>query len=128
MAKLSLKHVLKNFYIRVLTWRRGIAVGSDAFGNLYYRSAGVGQWGRESRWVIYAGEDEASMVPAEWHGWLHHSALKPPTEEKPVERPWIKSHKPNATGTVAAYRPPGHTLEGAKRARATGDYEAWTPP
>jgi NADH:ubiquinone oxidoreductase subunit len=128
MARLSLRHFLKNFYIRILTWRRGILVGTDALGNSYYRSTAPGQWGRESRWVIYAGEDEASLVPAEWHGWLHHSTLKPPTEQPPVERPWIKPHKPNATGTAAAYRPPGHTLQGGHRARATGDYQAWTPP
>ena len=26
-----------------------------------------------------------------------------------------------------AYRPPGHEFKGGKRARATGDYEPWTP-
>ena len=31
------------------------------------------------------------------------------------------------TGTENAYLPPGHTLEGGKRAKATGDYEAWRP-
>ncbi len=128
MAKLSLKHLLTNFYIRMLTWRRGVLVGADALGNRYYRSTVAGQWGREPRWVVYSGEDEASLVPAEWHGWLHHSIDKPPTELPPVQRPWIKPHLPNATGTEAAYRPPGHTLEGAHRARATGDYQAWTPP
>ena len=41
--------------------------------------------------------------------------------------PWQKPHLPNATGTAASYRPPGHDYEGGHRARATGDYEAWTP-
>ena len=41
--------------------------------------------------------------------------------------PWQQEHQPNLTGTAAAYRPPGHELEGGRRARATGDYEAWTP-
>ena len=31
------------------------------------------------------------------------------------------------TGTDLAYRPPGHTLMGGHRAKATGDYEPWTP-
>jgi NADH:ubiquinone oxidoreductase subunit len=128
MAKLSLKNVLHNFYIRVLTMRRGILVGTDGLGNSYYRSAAKGQWGREPRWVLYAGEDEASLVPAEWHGWLHHRAVEPPTVVPPIHRPWQKPHLPNPTGTEAAYRPPGHTLEGGHRARATGDYEAWSPP
>ena len=128
MARLSLRNVLTNFYIRALTWRRGMLVGTDALGNRYFRSSAKGQWGREPRWVLYAGEDEASLVPAEWHGWLHHSAVEPPTERPPVHRPWQKPHLPNATGTDAAYRPPGHTLEGGRRARATGDYESWSPP
>jgi NADH:ubiquinone oxidoreductase subunit len=127
MAKLSLHNVFYHFYIRVITWRRGILVGSDEFGNQYYRSTKPGQWGREPRWVLYANGDEASMVPAEWHGWLHHRAAEPPTVVAPVHRSWQKPHIPNKTGTEAAYRPPGHTLEGGHRARATGDYQAWTP-
>jgi NADH:ubiquinone oxidoreductase subunit len=127
MAKLSLRNVLTNFYIRIVTWRTGIPVGSDELGNQYYKATKPGQWGREPRWVIYAGEDEASMVPAEWHGWLHHRAAQPPTELPPVHQAWQKPHLPNKTGTEAAYRPPGHTLEGGHRARATGDYQAWTP-
>jgi NADH:ubiquinone oxidoreductase subunit len=128
MARLSLKHLLTNFYIRTLTWRRGMLVGTDALGNRYFRSAGAGQWGREPRWVIYNGPDEASMVPAEWHGWLHHRAVEPPTERLQVQRSWQKPHQPNPTGTAGAYRPPGHTLEGGRRARSTGDYQPWTPP
>jgi NADH:ubiquinone oxidoreductase subunit len=127
MAKLSLSHFLTNFYIRMLTWRRGQLVGTDSLGNRYYRSSGKGQWGREPRWVVYTAADEASLVPPEWHGWLHHRVDAPPTEQPPVQRPWIKPHIPNVTGTEAAYRPPGHTLQGAHRARATGDYQAWTP-
>jgi len=127
MAKLSLKQFLTNFYIRA-PWRRGILVGTDELGNRYFRSAKAGQWGREPRWVLYASEDEASLVPPEWHGWLHHRSDALPTEQPPVKRPWLKPHLPNATGTDAAYRPPGHTLEGGRRAPATGDYQAWTPP
>lgn len=125
---LSLKNVLSNFYIRAFTWRRGALVGTDELGNRYYRSALPGKWGREPRWVVYAGEDEGSLVPPEWHGWLHHRAAEPPTVIVPVHRPWQKPHLPNVTGTDAAYRPPGHTLEGGHRARASGDYQAWTPP
>ena len=50
-----------------------------------------------------------------------------PTVVAPVHRAWQLPHIPNTTGTEAAYRPPGHTLEGGHRARATGDYQAWTP-
>ena len=31
------------------------------------------------------------------------------------------------TGTPYAYHPPGSILRGGHRARATGDYEPWTP-
>ena len=129
MSKLSLKQILTNFYIHAVTWRRGALVGEDGFGNRYYRAGpSAGRWGREERWVVYAGDEEASLVPPEWHGWLHHRVAEPPTEKAPVSRPWLKPHLPNRTGTEEAYRPPGHTLEGAHRARATGDYEAWSPP
>jgi NADH:ubiquinone oxidoreductase subunit len=127
MANSFLKHLLTNFYIRA-PWRRGTFVGVDSLGNRYYKSGKSGFWDQERRWVIYGGEDEASLVPAEWHGWLHRRFAEPPTEAPPVERPWQKPHIPNRTGTEAAYRPPGHTLEGGQRARATGDYQAWTPP
>lgn len=127
MAKLALKHLLTNFYIRTLTWRRGTLVGTDELGNRYYTSKAAGQWGREPRWVIYAGDEEASMVTPEWHGWLHHRVSESPTERPPIHRFWQKPHIPNVTGTEAAYRPPGHTLEGGRRERATGDYQPWTP-
>ena len=81
----------------------------------------------EQRWVIYDGEVEASRVPPEWHAWLHHTTDIIPPEGGPARRPWQKDHQPNKTGTVEAYRPPGHTLKGGKRAPATGDYEPWTP-
>ena len=127
MAKLSLKQILSNFYIHAFTWRHGSPVGTDALGNRYFRSPPSGMWNRERRWVIYAADDEASLVTAEWHGWLHHRDALPPTEVAQVHNSWQKPHIPNRTGTEAAYRPPGHTLEGGKRAKATGDYQAWTP-
>ena len=36
---------------------------------------GAGCGGR--RWVLYAGEAEASAVPAEWHSWLHFTTDAP---------------------------------------------------
>ena len=58
---------------RLYTWLRGDLVGSDEFGNRYYRDrtgASRADGLREKRWVVYNGEVEASRVPAEWHGWL----------------------------------------------------------
>ena len=117
---------------RLYTWLKGEEVGRDRFGNRYFREKGGGSvhgdsLRKERRWVLYDGEVEASRVPPEWHAWLHHTVAAPPPAEGPARRPWQKEHRRNMTGTEAAYRPPGHTLSGGKRARGTGDYEPWTP-
>lgn len=106
---------------RLFTWARGELVGTDSFGNRYYREKGGGK----RRWVLYQGETEASRVPSEWHAWLHHTVNDLPHEQPPV--PWQKEHVPNLTGTAAAYRPPGALERGGHRAAATGDYEPWRP-
>ena len=119
---------------RLLTWLRGELVGTDAYGNRYYRlkgdkpqRLGGGRFSRERRWVIYNGEPEGSKVPPEWHAWLHHTFDLPPTEETVTPRSWWKPHRPNLTGTPDAYRPSGSTLAHGHRPPATGDYEPWVP-
>ncbi|WP_137680869.1 NADH:ubiquinone oxidoreductase subunit NDUFA12 [Aurantiacibacter suaedae] len=114
--------------IGTLLWssRNGEHVGTDAQGNKYYRSKPKeGQ--RERRWVIYEGTNDASRVPSEWHGWLHHSYDELPESHLTPPRIWEADYSPNATGTGAAYLPAGALQRGGQRARATGDYEAWTP-
>jgi NADH:ubiquinone oxidoreductase subunit len=106
----------------------GELVGTDAQGNRYYRGKKPKNVdGRERRWVIYNGANDASRVPAEWHGWLHGSYDGVPESNLPPARIWEADYTPNATGTVAAYRPQGALERGGKRAAATGDYQAWTP-
>src|SRR5690606_41046142 len=78
-------------------------------------------------WVIYNGANDASRVPAEWHGWLHHSYDALPESHLPPPKTWAADYTPNPTGTPAAYLPQGALARGGRRARATGDYEAWTP-
>lgn len=126
--KISLVSRMMRAHVDFMTWTRGELVGEDRFGNRYYRDKkGKGRM-RERRWVIYKGEPEASKVPPEWHVWLHHTADKPlPEGDSPYHQDWIKEHAPNASGSAQAYRPPGHVLEGGRRAPATGDYEPWTP-
>ncbi len=115
---------------RFHTWRNGESVGQDEQGNQYYRTKG-GQidsaLGFERRWVIFAGESDASKVPPGWHGWLHHTFDTPPNQESYQAREWELPHLANQTGTPAAYRPQGSTLSTAKRPPASGDYQAWTP-
>jgi len=110
---------------RLFTKLRGREVGRDRFGNIYYEERRARPGMRRRRWVIYARAVDASEVPPEWHAWLHYTTDAPLPEQRLY--PWQQEHQPNLTGTPAAYRPPGHDLEGGRRARATGDYEAWTP-
>jgi NADH:ubiquinone oxidoreductase subunit len=109
------------------SWRNGEKVGTDAQGNAYYRSKRQGGDGRERRWVIYQGANDASRVPAEWHGWLHGAFDGVPESNLPPARIWEVDYTPNATGTETAYRPAGALERGGKRASAAGDYEAWSP-
>ena len=120
--------------IGTLLWsrRNGEQVGTDAQGNTYFRAKkpypkGHPFAGRERRWVIYNGANDASRVPAEWHGWLHGSFDDVPQSHLPPPRIWEADHTPNQTGTPAAYRPQGALERGGQRVRSTGDYQAWTP-
>lgn len=106
---------------------RGQQVGSDAQGNRYYRARkpfpkGHPRAGQERRWVIYNGANDASRVPAEWHGWLHGAFDSLPESNLPPPRIWEADFTANATGTAAAYRPArsrsGHDRSG---------YDAWSP-
>lgn len=108
--------------------RNGEHVGTDAQGNRYYRGKKPKNVdGLERRWVIYAGANDASRVPAEWHGWLHGSFDSVPESNLPPARIWEVDYTPNATGTDQAYRPQGALERGGRRAQATGDYQAWSP-
>ena len=113
---------------RLWTWRQGRYIGSDEFGNRYYeQKCGVGPLGRPRRWVIYKDLSEPTLVPPEWHGWLHYTFDAPPTEERYHPRPWEKGPRMNMTGTAEAYRPSGSILGSAERPKATGDYKPWRP-
>lgn len=132
------------FFSKIFTWwdgatigtmlwsaRNGEKVGTDGFGNTYYRQKKPAKnsafGGRERRWVIFDGPNDASRVPAEWHGWLHGSFDGVPESNLPPPRIWETDYVPNETGTVLAYLPQGALERGGKRAAATGDYEAWSP-
>lgn len=121
------------FLKRLLTWwnsqtigtqlftaRKGNKVGEDDQGNIYYQTSdGV------RRWVIFNGDMEASRVPPDWHGWLHHTWDQPPTSAPLAHKPWEQPHSENLTGTALAYAPPGSIRRSQPVARQ--DYEAWAP-
>lgn len=134
---------MKLFWIFLFTWWKGQTfgtwwhtrlhgefVGEDEFGNRYYRTKG-GKidpgLGFQRRWVIFAGDADGSAIPPGWHGWMHNRVDVPPSEEKGYTPwPWQKPHRPNPTGTPAAYRPQGSILASGKPA-GTAAYEAWRP-
>lgn len=109
-------------------WRRGARlVGKDEQGNRYFEEKSPsGSDGRTRRFVVYHGVAEASRVPPDWHGWLHHTFEEPPTVEPLARRPFERDHLPNMTGTPLAYRPPGSLARGDGKGVGT-DYEAWSP-
>lgn len=109
------------------TWLQGEKVGQDSLGNTYYRARKTSAGQRERRWVMFADEPEASLVPPEWRGWLHYTLPVPMAADSPYRKAWQQNHQPNLTGTGAAYLPPGHALRGGQRATSTSDYEAWKP-
>ena len=105
---------------QIYTWLKGVKVGEDARGNIYYRD-------REDRrrWVIFNGECEASRVGPDWHGWLHHTFRDPPTMAPLPHKDWEKPHEENLTATAMAYAPAG-SIRKAKPVQRR-DYEAWSP-
>ena len=102
-------------------------IGEDEFGNRYYEKAKAKHQLRPTRFVLFKGTVEASKVPADWHGWLHHTQQDMPPKGGYEKHEWQEAHLPNLTGTKHAYRPKGHILKGGQRAKASGDYEPWTP-
>jgi NADH:ubiquinone oxidoreductase subunit len=104
------------FGTMLYTSRKGIKVGSDDQGNIYYREKKG-----HRRWVIYKnGPIDASRVPAEWHGWLHYTVDELPADQDVTVKSWEKEHQANLTGSAAAYAP-------AEPRTSKPDYEAWRP-
>lgn len=130
MANVSIFGVLSNIQMLIKTAFGGKKVGVDQYGNVYYTGKPRAGTKLERRWVMYNGEVEASRVPPEWHGWLHHQtdALPASAAAGKFRKPWQRSWQPNMTATDKAYFPPGDTRSRGYRDAATGDYQAWQPP
>ncbi|MCY4303473.1 MAG: NADH:ubiquinone oxidoreductase subunit NDUFA12 [Aestuariivita sp.] len=102
------------------TWRKGVKVGEDEQGNIYYRTKND-----QRRWVIFKGEAEASRISPDWHGWLHRTWDTTPNKRPLIHKEWEKPHRKNLTGTDRAYAPSGSIRKQVPEARK--DYEAWNP-
>ena len=105
---------------RIFTWRNGVKVGEDEYGNEYYETKNG-----KRRWVCYADIPEASMIPPDWHGWMHFTWDEPPTKAPLTHKSWEKSHQVNPTGSAAAYAPAGSMTHAVPKERR--DYDAWLP-
>jgi NADH:ubiquinone oxidoreductase subunit len=123
--KLSFGSFLSQISTRLMTAMTGVLVGEDALGTRYFREKKTPKGLRERRWAIFAGEPEASLITPEWHGWMHHTAPAPVPMS--ARKPWQLPFRGNVSGTRDAVFPPGHVLGKGARAKATGDYQPWTP-
>ncbi len=105
---------------QLFTWRKGVRVGEDEAGNVFYTDRKS-----EKRWVVFNGEIEASKISPDWHGWLHHTFDDVPSERPLPKKVWEKPHLENLSGTAAAYAPAGSIRRDEPADRS--DYEAWSP-
>ena len=76
----------------------GKFVGSDDYGNKYYKSK------KDERWVVYADNIEATKITSDWFLWIHHTIDKIP-ESKQSKFPWQKKHLENQTGSSNSFKP-----------------------
>ena len=63
----------------------GKFVGTDIYGNKYYKSK------NNQRWVIYKDNIEASKITSEWFIWMHHTINEIPNKQK-EKYLWQKEH------------------------------------
>ena len=93
-------------------------------GNIYYQD----KKDAARRWVIYAGDNDGSRVPPDWHAVAARDDRR--TARQRRCRRCASSRQaptPNLTGTMAAFRPDGALGWGRSGPPSTGDYEPWMP-
>ena len=100
----------------IYTLFTGKLVGTDEFGNKYYSNA------KKKRWVIYNNRVESTMIPPEWHLWIHFLKNKKPSDN-PIKFNWQKKYEENLTGTTKAYKPDGSLNSDSKKDMKK--YETW---
>ena len=92
---------------------RGKFVGTDEFGNKYYKSK------KNDRWVVYSGNIEATKISSDWYLWIHHTTDNIP-DGKELKYNWQKKHLENQTGTNNSYKPIKIRKDSIKK-----KYETW---
>ena len=91
----------------------GKYVGSDSYGNKYYKSK------KNERWVVYSKSIEATRITSDWYLWIHHTVDKIP-DDKDKKYKWQKKHLENQSGTRNSYKPIKITKNSLKK-----KYEVW---
>ena len=91
----------------------GKFVGSDEYGNKYYKSK------KDERWVVYGSNVEATRISADWYLWIHHTIDKIP-DKKEIKFPWQKHHLDNQTGSENRFKPIK-----IKKDNSNKKYETW---
>ncbi|XP_073429326.1 NADH dehydrogenase [ubiquinone] 1 alpha subcomplex subunit 12 [Dendrobates tinctorius] len=107
--------------------KTGTLIGIDKYGNKYFEDKRY-FFGRH-RWVEYTIEMngkytywnvDGSMVPPEWHRWLHCMTEEPPTTHPPTVQKYAwENHKINLSATPGQYVPYSTTRK---------KIEEWVPP
>ncbi len=103
---------------RIWTYFNGLFVGSDEYGNKYYKNKDD-----TKRWVVYSGIIESTYVNPEWNNWLRYTSLGKPSKVEKYE--WQKDHLPNLTGTPNAYTP--QNKKKTNEVDKIDDYKKWYP-
>jgi len=91
----------------------GKYVGSDEYGNKYYKSK------KDERWVIYSNVIEATKITSDWYLWMHYTVDKIPNA-KDAKYFWQKNHLENQTGRVKSHKPVKIKKNDVKK-----KYESW---
>ena len=91
----------------------GKFVGSDEYGNKYYKSK------KDDRWVVYKNNIEATKITSDWYLWIHHTIDRIP-DNKTIKYSWQKKHLENQTGTKNRFRPVRIKKDNLKK-----KYETW---
>jgi NADH:ubiquinone oxidoreductase subunit len=112
-----------SLFLVLYTKIAGRFIASDSFGNRYFESRFSQNKGKQRRWVIFSGHQEASKIPAQWHNWIHGNEFFAPQESQNMPQ-WVKCHQPNLTGTALQHHPQNTR---AKTSRETIDYSPWKP-
>ena len=91
----------------------GKYVGSDEYGNKYYKSK------NDERWVVYSNNIEATKITSDWYLWIHHTINNIPNNQE-KKYSWQKKHLENQTGSDNSYKPVKLRKNNIKK-----KYESW---